>query len=763
MMAGAVNEALEADAVVAAWEAKLPASVPQLQAIQNLPTPDRPFVYYHLRKAGGSSLRRALSAAASRLRVASYLPCLGGVPCEKYAPPIERVDQQGARRYAILGGHFNKADVSRWHQMFNEANVSRWHQISSGGGSQRRPGCLVMLRRTVERVTSCWNFRFVQEAREHGFEDVHNMADPIQDTRLDELNATLASRRSSYGEGCNNENLRVLSAIGRDESIVSELTSSTSGWSRFAIPALDDALGQLSQCVVVALERCEETMLVLRHFLPWLVSSYDCKSASVEGRNAGRVPRGRLSDGAKQIIEDQNALDTRVYAFGLKQLEMQLRLINGQSLEESPAAILPLNVPLSSGGTTSHRISHLDEPPQQLDEQCGEQCDAALEGSHTSAAVRPGQVAVSVGAVRCVSSSCFGIQAVGEAAVGGAAVGEAAVGGAAMGGAAAALETVHMESTPSSAAVAAAPLGDSRAGRCRVLGNESTRVAVAFFGRFRNLSSTLTGLQANLLSPLEDAASGAVDVFVHHLVTHESEASAAAPLRSCSELVEDQERVDVDEGLVAKAKRALSVATWPASEHYSLPTMMNLFRSRFSVHRAARLVLEHQERLGIAYTHVVVARPDALFLTLLPWRPLRRGIQVPNQFHWWGVNDHFALGDSHSMLHSYMQQYPEQLAGEGPGVLINSESLLCEQLASHRVALGVLPLCVIRASVEGQPKDCEDFIRPVGGPYSCVLRENLRHVPSELVSGRRGERADHLKACAGLGAAWGCPIRNGTQ
>ena len=107
-LAAHVDEELEAAAVVATWESRLPASVLQLHELQAPPTPDNPFVFYHLRKSGGSQLRSALSAAASRLGVAPFVACFGNVPCETYAPPIQR---QAAGQY---GAWSRRRVWSRW-------------------------------------------------------------------------------------------------------------------------------------------------------------------------------------------------------------------------------------------------------------------------------------------------------------------------------------------------------------------------------------------------------------------------------------------------------------------------------------------------------------------------------------------------------------------------------------------------------------------------------------------------------------------------
>ena len=295
---------LQADNLVAAWEARLPDSVSRLPGSLKPPSPDHPFVFFHLRKSGGTTMRQVLHTAAADLGVESYVAC-HDASCETYSPPLERDE---ARRYAVLGGHFHRGGVMRW--------------LEQSGVGRRRPfGCLVMLRRTVDRVASCWNYRFVDEPRWK----FHEMtpAPPVHLVEPRVLNESLPIKRSGHAEGCNNEVLRVLSPLALDEGALGHLTSADE-WSRYALPALDDALSSLSQCAVVVLERCAETRMVLEHFMPWIAAHYDCS----KHLNAGSQKRGELSEAATRVILAQNELDERIYAYGLKQLQMQLQFIN---------------------------------------------------------------------------------------------------------------------------------------------------------------------------------------------------------------------------------------------------------------------------------------------------------------------------------------------------------------------------------------------------------------------------------------------------
>lgn len=72
------------------------------------PSNQRPLVFFHLRKSGGSQVRDALRDASRSHNLSSFIPCYNRVPCESYTPPRQMIYNQtatGSPRYAILAGH----------------------------------------------------------------------------------------------------------------------------------------------------------------------------------------------------------------------------------------------------------------------------------------------------------------------------------------------------------------------------------------------------------------------------------------------------------------------------------------------------------------------------------------------------------------------------------------------------------------------------------------------------------------------------------
>ncbi len=310
---------------------------------------------------------------------------------------------------------------------------------------------------------------------------------------------------------------------------------------------------------------------------------------------------------------------------------------------------------------------------------------------------------------------------------------------------------------------------------CVVRGDEPVRIAVCFFGMPRSLAFTLPSLQANLLTPLKKA--GAVDVFVHALagVAQNSHADEEGlqderHIRSCTAdvlafapcrfAVQEQAIVDQEQQLVPKAANTLHRSKLLYREYYDVPTLLNVYRSRYSLSQAAKLVRAHQEAQGFEYTHVVAARSDAAMLAPLDWRPLAAGVTIPNFEHGGaqfvvtqpsgatetltigGVNDRFAYGDVRSMLQAYMAQYEEQLSSADGVQMTTSETLLCNQLVRHDVAVALSPLCIVR-------------VRATGQLATYMGQDDLTYPPRARPGGCRGLRfmpnsTDGLNGCAGL-------------
>mmetsp|Transcript_85668 Transcript_85668/g.156038 ORF Transcript_85668/g.156038 Transcript_85668/m.156038 type:complete len:420 (+) Transcript_85668:53-1312(+) len=279
------------------------------------PSSRHPFIFFHLRKAGGTTVRRQLASAAAQLRVRSFVACEGNVPCETYDPPQDLHAYDG-HDIAMFGGHLYFPSVAK--SLY----------LSQIAGARVKPAdlqfdCLVLVRKPVSRVESCWNYRMVQEGGSWFSRQSEMSAMQVSD-----LAAELPGAMSSYGEGCNNEAIRVLSNSGRAEESVNGLTSDQQ-WSSMAPMLLEETLDHMQRCVVGVLERCEDTEKAVHGFFPWF-SSFDCKNSKLR---QGAIPHAQVKPEVQKEIERQNALDLSVYEVANAMLDAQLA-----ELEHPPQA-----------------------------------------------------------------------------------------------------------------------------------------------------------------------------------------------------------------------------------------------------------------------------------------------------------------------------------------------------------------------------------------------------------------------------------------
>lgn len=278
-----------------------------------LPRASRPWVFFHQRKAGGSSVRKAVAAAAKRAGLARWIPCFDGVDCATFAAPTE-IGALG--KATVLGGHL------RWPTVVQSLYINATRRPTL---DHPRPAfdCYTGFREPVSRVVSCWNYRF----RQRGGKLFRGDAWDLAALPLSNASSYLRFGESIYGEGCNNEGLRVLSDAGGGEAVNGltagdDLDADGDGWAPGAAAAFRQALARASSCVVGVLERCEETVEVLVAHFPWLAGL----SCDLHANNASLHGPPPPPAHAAEIMR-LNALDGLLYDVANRQLDAQLAVV----------------------------------------------------------------------------------------------------------------------------------------------------------------------------------------------------------------------------------------------------------------------------------------------------------------------------------------------------------------------------------------------------------------------------------------------------
>lgn len=293
------------------------------------PTASSPFAFFHLRKAGGSTLRFSIYDAAVKHGLTNddlWVPCKYPKDCKSF----DRIPRESFK--ALYASHINYEELVQARREVAQIQRARDPQyeqhstLADGKGTTtyyhlddalHHFDCLTNLRPTVSRVVSCYNFRFKNGDRG----DAENWHMPYADELSpDDWTSLLPEAYDAHSGGCNNEVERTFGSIN-DETIINTITRD----SPYFDPELRHAASRMAQCVIVILERCEESNAVLRHYLPWLGEELDLCTTHA---NAGKTSDGhkQIQEGSEDAILKQNDMDEALFQFGRELFEEQVRI-----------------------------------------------------------------------------------------------------------------------------------------------------------------------------------------------------------------------------------------------------------------------------------------------------------------------------------------------------------------------------------------------------------------------------------------------------
>ena len=315
----------------------LPIDVP-LWRVQEKPSLDMPFVFFHQRKAGGSSWRSviydsAFLAAGNPQEVASlhdsrrrakiksfpvtltrrmgqstgvYMPCYT-VSCGTWQLPNAFDRPFKGVPFFIFAGHFHWSAVR---QQFGNATFQRSLRKGFVG--------LTNFREPISRVVSCLQYRFPKR-----FPSLKS----IRATSLEDFEMLLRTELSAFGFGCNNEPLRLLSGHS-DEEVLNQLGMQHNNALAHAL--VEECKKNILSGVVIALmEYPDESMAVVDHYLPWVFATDEQRLPHLK---SSRKPRKhldiKLSHGHLAIIRNLNWPEFEVYEFAEQLLKQEYQKLN---------------------------------------------------------------------------------------------------------------------------------------------------------------------------------------------------------------------------------------------------------------------------------------------------------------------------------------------------------------------------------------------------------------------------------------------------
>jgi hypothetical protein len=233
-----------------------------------------PFIFYHQRKAGGSTLRSLIHKASVSIGVPSHEVL---IPCKTHKCTMWSWDHK-ALNLSVVAGHFSVASV--------------WHTYKWGQTDRSNVRCLTNMRDPLERTVSCLFYRFPNLR--------HEVERGLTPGRLE----VFLQNYSSYGFGCNNEAIRMMSGFAVEEVINSLAFYPDPA---FVSQLVNRTVTELTRCSIVMLkpplsflrgtDANIATTAVLLHWFPWMAKHIKEKS----------VPRSS---------RQQNGLMTYSYPFG---------------------------------------------------------------------------------------------------------------------------------------------------------------------------------------------------------------------------------------------------------------------------------------------------------------------------------------------------------------------------------------------------------------------------------------------------------------
>ena len=286
-------------------------AVETLPAVQVHPTSLRPFLFLHLEKTAGSTVRRDVVASAKRLGIPFFVPCYDAdgiyredIRCYAFDLRNASTLNGGARAdLAVMAGHF------------------QWSVTET-------PHCLTMVRHPVDRAISLYYER-VYPRDDIGGHRLNDLADEDLRFLLEKF------KGSAFGmyrdEGFCDTNCKMLLDLnlykGKTPAQVDDDRSQNPlAFAKLMEPLdADLAVKRLNQCVVGLQDDWPGVLKAVDHWFPWLHLDQQDKKLNVGHKFETRAT---LHPHLRSLIEQCNSCDLIVYDAALKRHGVQERFLS---------------------------------------------------------------------------------------------------------------------------------------------------------------------------------------------------------------------------------------------------------------------------------------------------------------------------------------------------------------------------------------------------------------------------------------------------
>ena len=306
-----------------------------------LPSVSNPFVFFHLRKCGGSSFRTSIAAAANQHNLTFVIPCqerAGGGDrnvmllaagtnhrrsCHTYHLDVVAGmvrSYRTVKELSIVAGHFYYDSLS--FLLSNPPQI----KMGSSALSKKSPtlltsttssqlnnynnygpfSCIVMVRDQIEQFLSCYKERFEPHLHKK-----------VLDLSPGELEEALESNTEPHmPHGCSNEIARWLSPAWSD-------MHANRGW--LSLEEIDETKRRLTGCTITNIvHRHNDTMRIIAYWHPWLTGHYHGVNSGHRAKAKNHAVLKALSPEAMALIRRHNALDLELYKFAMARFDLQV-------------------------------------------------------------------------------------------------------------------------------------------------------------------------------------------------------------------------------------------------------------------------------------------------------------------------------------------------------------------------------------------------------------------------------------------------------
>jgi len=288
--------------------------VPPLRPLAEVPTLRKPFIFFHIPKCGGTSLKAVLHSSAEAAGVDSLVSC-HDTTCKMSEKRVrlKARDVDLLRKFScatVFGGHFTTDLLTRLEKLEGAPEMcTRGWKL---GGTDY--DCLVPIREPIAQFVSNY-YQEIYTGKK--FEKTRYKNRPLKDLSPEDLESLIRGNNL-----LNNKIALYLS--GNDRHPNRERSRPSYDWT----DEMREAEGQLSQCVVTVLEEWESSAKLVGAAVPWMRGMGE----ELEGTTLHVAPNRGKHEGIGDLRPESAAAlrqlllaDIRLYERGLEVFQAQLR------------------------------------------------------------------------------------------------------------------------------------------------------------------------------------------------------------------------------------------------------------------------------------------------------------------------------------------------------------------------------------------------------------------------------------------------------